>query len=130
MKLNYDSLKERQRIIRGDLPETVNLRIHRALSWLNAADHVDEEDARFIFLWIAFNAIYGQECGTEGDFSDRVSFRDFLKHLVKEGKLTLDLNDEITKGTLLTQNGEVVHEMVREVLGLPQPAAEAERKAS
>ena len=43
----------------------------------------------------------------------------FLLHLVKKGELTLDLNDEITKETMMTQNGEVVQPRIREALGLP-----------
>ena len=42
----------------------------------------------------------------------------FLLHMVKEGQLTLDREDEIVAGTLLTQGGEVVHPRVRELLGL------------
>jgi H+-translocating NAD(P) transhydrogenase subunit alpha len=38
----------------------------------------------------------------------------FLKHLVtKEGQLAFDLSDEITRETLVTHNGDVVHERVR-----------------
>ena len=33
----------------------------------------------------------------------------FLTHLAPEGKLVLDLQDDITAGTLLTRGGEVVH---------------------
>ncbi len=40
-----------------------------------------------------------------------------VSHLVGEGKLTLDREDEITKGTLVTVDGQVVHEMVRQQLG-------------
>ena len=38
----------------------------------------------------------------------------FLKHLThKEGELAWDFADEITKETLVTHKGEVVHERVR-----------------
>ena len=43
----------------------------------------------------------------------------FLLHLVKNGALQLDLEDEITRETLLTREGEVVHARIREALGLP-----------
>jgi NAD(P) transhydrogenase subunit alpha len=43
----------------------------------------------------------------------------FLLHLVKEGKLRLDLDDEIIRETLLTQGGEVVNKRVREFFSLP-----------
>lgn len=47
----------------------------------------------------------------------------FLLHLVKDGKLNVDTSDEITRDTLVTQGGDVVNPRVREVLGLPAPAA-------
>jgi NAD(P) transhydrogenase subunit alpha len=34
---------------------------------------------------------------------------ELVLHVAKEGKLTIDLEDEITKGTLLTHEGKVVH---------------------
>ena len=43
----------------------------------------------------------------------------FLQHLVKEGKLNLDLKDEIIRETLVTQDGEIVNARVREFFGLP-----------
>jgi NAD(P) transhydrogenase subunit alpha len=43
----------------------------------------------------------------------------FLQHLVKEGKLNLDVKDEIIRETLVTQDGEIVNARVREFFGLP-----------
>jgi len=43
----------------------------------------------------------------------------FLLHMVKDGKLVLDLEDEITRSTLVTQGGEVVNPRVREFYSLP-----------
>ena len=42
----------------------------------------------------------------------------FLKSLMKDGELVLDMEDEVTAGTLLCRGGEVVHPRVRELLGL------------
>ncbi len=42
----------------------------------------------------------------------------FLLHLTKEGKLTIDTEDEITTGTLITQGGKVVHPRVLEAMGV------------
>ncbi len=39
-----------------------------------------------------------------------------LLHLVSDGALTLDLDDEITAGTLVSNDGEVVHPRVKELL--------------
>ena len=36
--------------------------------------------------------------------------------LTKDGKLNLDMNDEVTKGTVITKDGEVVHEATRRVV--------------
>jgi NAD(P) transhydrogenase subunit alpha len=47
----------------------------------------------------------------------------FLLHLVKDGKLRVDTNDEIVRETLLTQGGEVVNKRVRDFFSLPALAA-------
>ena len=39
-----------------------------------------------------------------------------LLHLVRDGAVALDLDDEITTGTLVSRDGEVVHPRVRELL--------------
>jgi NAD(P) transhydrogenase subunit alpha len=43
----------------------------------------------------------------------------FLLHLVKDGKLQLDMDDEIVRETMLTHGAEVVNARVREFFGLP-----------
>ena len=42
----------------------------------------------------------------------------FVSHLLKDGQIQLDLQDEITRDTLLTQGGQVVHPRLRELLKL------------
>jgi len=49
----------------------------------------------------------------------------FLQHLVKEGTVRLDTDDQITRETLVTRDGQVVNPRVREALGMPAPAADA-----
>jgi NAD(P) transhydrogenase subunit alpha len=41
----------------------------------------------------------------------------FLLTLVKEGKLAIDDKDELVKGTLVTRDGQVLHEATRKALG-------------
>jgi len=48
----------------------------------------------------------------------------FVLHLGKEGKLQVNLEDEITRDTLLTRGGEVVNARVRELFSLPALAAQ------
>ena len=58
----HAALKKKQREIRDDFPQTVSLRVHRSISWIGRAEQCgDDSDARFIFLWIAFNAAYADE---------------------------------------------------------------------
>jgi H+-translocating NAD(P) transhydrogenase subunit alpha len=51
----------------------------------------------------------------------------FLLHLVKDGAVKLDANDEITKDTLIAKGGEVVNARVRQALGLPDQSAVGSR---
>ncbi len=44
-----------------------------------------------------------------------------LLHLVNDGTLTVDLEDDITQGTLVSRDGDVVHPRVRELLGDAAP---------
>ena len=53
----------------------------------------------------------------------------FLLHLVKDGKLQLNLQDEIMRETLLTQGGEIVNAKVREFFSLPALAERACRRS-
>jgi NAD(P) transhydrogenase subunit alpha len=43
----------------------------------------------------------------------------FLMHLVKDGKLQCNLEDDIVRDTLLTRDGEIVNQRVREFFALP-----------
>lgn len=82
MLARYTTLKERHRDTRGGMPEALNLRIHRALSWLHrAAQCPDDPDARFVFLWIAFNAAYAQEIPESVRLPQQAAFGQFLHKL-------------------------------------------------
>ncbi len=48
----------------------------------------------------------------------------FLKHLLKQGQIEIDVQDPITHDTLLTRGGQVVHPRIRELLKL-EPLAPA-----
>ncbi len=53
----------------------------------------------------------------------------FFLHLLKDGKIALDMEDEITRETLVTRGGEVVHPRVREMLSSPPPQTGVEHGA-
>ena len=59
--MQYATLKQRHRQEWDSQPVNLSLRLHRALSWLNRAEQFEDDDGRFIFLWIAFNAAYATE---------------------------------------------------------------------
>jgi len=40
--------------------------------------------------------------------------------ITKEGKLNLDMSDEVIRGTVITKDGEVVHDATRKAIGEPQ----------
>ncbi len=46
----------------------------------------------------------------------------FLAHLVKDGQWYFDLDDEITRETMVAKDGQVVNPKVRELLRLPELA--------
>ncbi len=83
------ALKDQHRRVRDGQPEPLRVRIHRSISWLTRAEHEsDDPDARYIFLWIAFNAAYASEFGFEQAERQRVKqFIDKLLGLDAENKL-------------------------------------------
>jgi NAD(P) transhydrogenase subunit alpha len=48
----------------------------------------------------------------------------FLLHLVDDGKLKVDTEDEITEGTLITQGGKVVNKRILEAMGASSEGSE------
>jgi len=77
----YEELKVRHRSVRDDYPINLNLRIHRALSWLKLSEGSDELDAKFIFLWIAFNAAYAVEIDDQYRTDEQEAFKEFVGKL-------------------------------------------------
>jgi hypothetical protein len=76
------TLKTRHRAVRDTQPDALRTRIHRALSWLVRAEReADDPDARFLFLWIAFNAAYASEFGFEQ--TEREQTRRFIDTLLR-----------------------------------------------
>ena len=83
MDLNYQTLKAHHRQTRDNFPQSLSLRVHRSLSWLNRAEQEpSDHDARFIFLWVAFNAAYANDIPDRQSFSERKVFQNFLGRLI------------------------------------------------
>ena len=86
------ALAEKWERCNPDTTRTSNLglRMRRAISWLQRAEHESNDpDAAFIFYWIAFNAVYGEDWPEDYGRSERE--RDaFNRYFVKALKLDAD----------------------------------------
>lgn len=79
--MRADELKTRLKAALERHSEHSRIRLHRAISWLARAEReTADPDARFIFQWIAFNAAYARQFGTEAP--ERERFSRFLTQLV------------------------------------------------
>ncbi len=86
-----NSLKEKQRNLRERFSDSLGLRVHRSISWLQrAAQERDDPDAAFVFLWIAFNSAYSQDIGIAYHVSEKGRFKSFLSTL-----LSFDQDDHV-----------------------------------
>lgn len=54
----------------------------------------------------------------------------FLKLVIAEGKINLNLEDEVVAGVLLTENGVVIHERLKDAAPKSKPAAKKAASAS
>lgn len=91
MQLSHEILKTRQRKERHLHSENLGLRVHRALSWYGRAEQeLNDNDAQFIFLWIAFNSAYANEIHDNKLFSEQATFGNFLNRLAE-----LDIHNKL-----------------------------------
>ena len=66
------------------LPETLTIRIHRAISWLKSAEKQEENlDLKFISLWVSFNACYAVDLNGISSKPEKAKLRDFTSSLVE-----------------------------------------------
>jgi len=83
------ALHARHRAVRDRQSNALATRLHRAISWLQRAEaDGNDDDTRFIQLWIAFNAAYAADLNFDGNertrvgrFLDRVIEADHAGHL-------------------------------------------------
>lgn len=79
---NHQTLKTRHRAERENYPENLSMRVHRALSWLDKSEQSNDDDSKFLFLWISFNAAYAQEFDEKHNFAESQLFKHFLSKLI------------------------------------------------
>jgi len=101
------ALRERFRAIpqgERDAHQAFSIRVWRVLSWLERSDAVAEAEdleSRFIFLWIAFNALYGR-LGSGGKVAgDRGSWQALIAQVIQHdgrdalGRLLKELQGDV-----------------------------------
>ena len=72
------------------LPETLTIRIHRAISWLKSAEKKEENlDMKFISLWVSFNACYAVDLNGISSKPEKAKLRDFTSSLVQFDRIRL-----------------------------------------
>ena len=81
-------LKTKQKASRGDgFPQALDLRAHRTISWLAAAESMKaDSDVCFILLWVGFNAAYADGDAGPNSPGDRKLFKQFLAKLSRFDK--------------------------------------------
>jgi hypothetical protein len=65
-------------------PESTNIRLYRAVSWLICAEDQEKQaDLAFLTHWIAFNALYAQVAESDEPVAERERFRTFIRKLAR-----------------------------------------------
>lgn len=79
---NAEQLKARFKSLDLDIDESYGIRIHRAISWLRAAEETPSLDLKVISLWISLNACYAI-ADHEKETKERSKLTEFLEQLVR-----------------------------------------------
>ena len=89
--VTFDSLNAEWGRVQGALPDELALRMRRALSWMGRAEkEQDDDDAAFIFHWIAFNAAYARVRSSEFQRRERNLFDDYFDKVLRlDSKYTI-----------------------------------------
>ena len=101
--LTHEYLKNKQREIREGFPDSMGLRVHRSISWIGRAENCEDNDGKFLFLWIAFNAAYSSADVLDGaDTKARLSFEHYFEKLIN-----LDTDQRIYKAIWESFSGPI-----------------------
>ena len=85
-QLTSRELYRRRGEVESDLHDHLALRLHRSLSWLARVEQqTDDDDAAFIFYWLAFNALYARERVEDADVheGERSVFRQYFQQIAR-----------------------------------------------
>ncbi len=76
-------LVRKLKAVQGQLTEVHAIRLHRAISWLKAAEEQEKSpDLRLISLWIAMNSLYSMNEARFEQLPERERFAEFVDRLV------------------------------------------------
>jgi len=81
--MTSQTLKRKLKALEGQLSEIHAIRIHRALSWLKAAEEQEKnQDLRLLSLWISMNSLYAMDELRFERMQERERFAEFINRLV------------------------------------------------
>jgi hypothetical protein len=84
------SIKLTRKLKSSTLPESLSIRLHRAISWLKSAEKQEGNlDMKFISLWISFNACYAVDINGLNSKPEKAKLREFTSSLVQFDKTRL-----------------------------------------
>lgn len=92
---------------RESFPNMLQLRMRRAISWIDRAERSDnDDDSRFIFYWISLNAAYSTDQIQDGTSEMALldAFLDQIVELDEEQELYGLVSDEFSNIQLLLDN--------------------------
>ena len=86
--ITIDILKKEWDAVADNLLDDLQLRVHRSIRWIEGAiekDELGDDDAAFIFYWVAFNAAYAEDkhLSSNTTESEREKFQGYFSKIVK-----------------------------------------------
>ena len=91
--MSADKLKRKLKSLQPSIPEAHAVRMHRAISWLKAAEsQSNDPDLALISLWICWNSCYAVDKEFENVLTERKQFKEFTEKLV-----ALDKEERLSK---------------------------------
>jgi len=85
--ISLESLTETYKLKRDELPDDLAIRLHRAQSWLRAAQRYDDDlDIHFLTLWVAFCACFSASENDHAKLGERANFAQYVERLIYQDK--------------------------------------------
>jgi len=80
--ISLETLSASYKSHRKDLPDDLAIRLHRAQSWLRAAErYKDDPDICFLTLWVGFCACFSASENVHTKLGERASFAQYVERL-------------------------------------------------